>query len=134
MTQFSSSQASLCSRSQWPFEREFTNFRWLPHDCTAVSALFPRQCSVICLHSKWRVGSKEHSVFSSWQKQICLSRCSVLFNIKLSSLKNMQNSFDSLRRVDVCIKVQGDHKFQRNKWREFVLRLSRIHWTCSSYT
>ena len=90
----------------------------------AVVASFPRQRSIVCLPSEWRVLSKRRSAFSSSRKQIRLSRCSVLFEgdstLIRPLLRTFDGGFDSFKRVGVCVKekVQDDHK-----WWESVLRL-----------
>ena len=98
----------------------------------AVVASFPRQRSVVCLPSEWRVLSKRRSAFSSSRKQIRLSRCSVLFEgdstLIRPLLRTFDGGFDSFKRVGVCVKekVQDDHEFRRNSLIALMLPVLQV--------
>ena len=131
MTHCFSSQASSWNESVTIWKRSFLSFEWLSQG--RCSCVVPRQRSIVCLPSEWRVLSKRRSAFSSSRKQIRLSRCSVLFEgdstLIRPLLRTFDGGFDSFKRVGVCVKekVQDDHEFWRNKWWESVLRLREAH-------
>lgn len=109
--------------SQWPFEKAVF---YILNCCHCSCVVSPATFSY--LFTPGMAGTQQKRFSSSW-KQIWLSQCSVIFEGNWALIHPLLRTFNgglnSFKRVGVCVKekVQDNHEFWRNKWRELVLYL-----------
>lgn len=100
----------------------------------AVVASYLWQYSAVYLPPESRILSKRCSALTSSRKQIRLPRFSRLFESNSTFIRPLLRTFNGrlkrFKRVGARAKggkIEDDHEFWMNMWRQSVLRLSGVH-------